>query len=116
VRSINGQSAMRSAHFHGAVFDPRRSHQASGGWSRTASRLKQKAQQTEASGATWLRADLLNGIFWASEWAHSPLPDKTAAMAELIKSALVDQHHLSVWSCRAARAHIWGVPTRVGPA
>jgi hypothetical protein len=38
------------------------------GWPRTESRLRQKAKQTKASGATWLRADLLDGIWWASEW------------------------------------------------
>jgi len=65
------------------------------GWSRTAGRLTQKAQQAQDSGATWLRADLLDGIFWASDWATAPMPEKTAAMAELVRAALVDQHHLS---------------------
>ena len=60
------------------------------GWPRTVARLQQKAEQARASGATWLRADLLDGIWWASSWSREELPDKTSTMAGLLREALAD--------------------------
>jgi hypothetical protein len=61
------------------------------GWPRTVARLKQKAEQARSSGATWLRVDLLDGIWWASPWAQAGLLDKTSVMAEQLREALADE-------------------------
>jgi hypothetical protein len=66
-----------------------------GGWHRTVARLRQKAKQARASGAEWLRADLLDGIWWASSWSRAELPDKTSTMAGLLREALADDPSLA---------------------
>jgi hypothetical protein len=65
------------------------------GWPRTVARLKQKAEQARSSGATWLRVDLLDGIWWASPWAQAELFDKTSIMAEQLWEALAHEASLA---------------------
>jgi hypothetical protein len=43
------------------------------GWERTSQLLRDKAEQLACHGGGWLRVDSLDGLFWASEWAHKPL-------------------------------------------
>jgi hypothetical protein len=40
------------------------------GWERTSQLLGDKAEQLACHGGGWLRVDGLDGLFWASEWAH----------------------------------------------
>ena len=65
------------------------------GWPRTVARLKQKAEQARSSGATWLRVDLLDGIWWASPWAQAGLFGKTSIMAEQLREALAHEASLA---------------------
>jgi hypothetical protein len=65
------------------------------GWPRTVARLKQKAEQARSSGATWLRADFLDGIWWASPWAQGRLFDKTSTMGARLREALGDEASLA---------------------
>jgi hypothetical protein len=47
------------------------------GWERTSQLLRDKAEQLACHGGGWLRVDCLDGLFWASEWAHKPLDART---------------------------------------
>jgi hypothetical protein len=81
------------------------------GWPRTVTRLKQKAEQARTSGATWLRADFLDGIWWASPWAQADLFDKTSTMAAQLREALADEAGLagvvvSSSPCRALSVYV----------
>jgi len=64
------------------------------GWRRIEDKFREKGEQTQKSGATWLRADLLDGIWFASPWAHADLPDKAASLAFHLQTALSSQEHL----------------------
>ena len=58
------------------------------GWERTVRILQKKAKQSCGSGSTWLRADILDGMWNLSEWAQGNLVAKTRSMALAVTSAL----------------------------
>lgn len=57
-------------------------------WPRIASKLRQKAQQAQASGGGWLRADILDGTWVFTPWAQTSLRAKTDEMTRQIKPLL----------------------------
>ncbi|HLI56330.1 MAG TPA: hypothetical protein VKY26_04760 [Actinomycetota bacterium] len=76
------------------------------GWPRVASKLRDKAVQAQASGATWLRVDLMDGLWQFSPWGQSALPDKTEAIADWTRQALASAVGLNgvVVTCGSALA------------
>ena len=58
------------------------------GWSRTARRLRAKAEQAHESGATWLRVDLRDGLWQFTPWSQARLPEKTDELAGAIVHVL----------------------------
>jgi hypothetical protein len=74
------------------------------GWPRTVSRLREKAEQAQRSGARWLRLDLLDGFWQFTSWATSPFAEKTEALAHWAREALADSRWVGgvVLSCGAA--------------
>jgi hypothetical protein len=70
-----------SAFFTGAATRAR-------GWERTQRQLAGKATQLASQGGGWLRVDSIDGLFWASDWAHKPLSDRTAEMELLVSRAV----------------------------
>lgn len=62
--------------------------EASDSWPRIVSKLRQKAQQAQASGGGWLRVDLLDGTWQFTPWARAGLRAKIEEMAKSIPSAL----------------------------
>jgi hypothetical protein len=54
-------------------------------WPRIASKLRQKAEQAQASGGGWLRADLLDGTWQFTPWAQAGLRAKIDEMAGLVR-------------------------------
>lgn len=70
----------------GASFSEPRS--TSNGWPRLALILGDKAAQAERSHASWLRLDVLDGLWQLTEWAASSLPSKTDQLASAIRATL----------------------------
>jgi len=58
------------------------------GWPRTVAKLREKAEQARLSGARWLRADVLDGLWQFTPWAQWPLPAKTQELAGATRAAL----------------------------
>ena len=58
------------------------------GWERTSQLLRDKAEQLACHGGGWLRVDSLDGLFWASEWAHKPLDARTREIEALVVDAV----------------------------
>ena len=50
--------------------------------------LRDKVKQMQRSGATWLRIDLMDGLWQFSAWSQSPLGPKTEAMSGAVRAAL----------------------------
>ena len=75
------------------------------GWERTRGLLADKAPQLAHHGGGWLRIDSLDGLFWASEWAHQPLPERTAAMEALAFDAV--QRYPSIHGVVLTSAACW---------
>jgi len=63
-------------------------------WPRIASRLDQKAQQTEGARNVWLRICALHGLWLFTEWATKGLAEKLAAMRHNVASVLGDRPHV----------------------
>jgi hypothetical protein len=57
-------------------------------WSRIANKLRQKAQQAQASGGGWLRVDVLDGTWQFTPWARGGLRAKIDEMARLVRPLL----------------------------
>lgn len=57
-------------------------------WPRIANKLRQKAQQAQASGGGWLRVDVLDGTWQFSPWARAGLRDKIDEMARSVPPLL----------------------------
>jgi hypothetical protein len=76
------------------------------GWERTVRILQGKAKQSFESGSTWLRADILDGMWNLSQWAQGNLVAKTQSMASAVTNALegVDGIHGVVLSNGAGTA------------
>jgi hypothetical protein len=64
-------------------------------WPRIASKLRQKAQQAQASGGGWLRADILDGTWQFTPWAQSCLGVKINEMAGMVPPLLNQFPHIS---------------------
>jgi hypothetical protein len=64
------------------------------GWERTSQLLRDKAEQLACHGGGWLRVDSLDGLFWASQWAHKPLDSRTREIEALVVDAV--QHYSSI--------------------
>jgi hypothetical protein len=75
------------------------------GWERTRGLLADKAPQLAHHGGGWLRIDSLDGLFWASEWAHQPVPERTAAMEALVLDAV--QRYPSIHGVVLTSAACW---------
>jgi hypothetical protein len=58
------------------------------GWDRVSQILRDKVKQMQRSGATWLRIDLMDGLWQFSAWSQSPLGPKTEAMSGAVRAAL----------------------------
>lgn len=58
------------------------------GWTRTASRLRDKALQATRSGPSWLRVDLLDTMWQLSPWSQFSLFDKVASLSLATREAL----------------------------
>jgi hypothetical protein len=54
-------------------------------WPRIASKLRQKAQQAQASGSGWLRVDILDGTWQFTPWAQAGLRGKIDEMAKQVR-------------------------------
>ena len=76
-----------------------------GPWTRTADRLRHKAVHAPKSGATWLRVDVLSGLWQAPQWANATLADKAATLAEAIRQTLSDQPHMDAVVVSSGRLH-----------
>lgn len=61
---------------------------------RLASRLRSKAAQAERSGAKWLFCDVHSEMWRLTPWSRLPLDEKAAQLAEVVRRALGDAHHL----------------------
>jgi hypothetical protein len=59
-----------------------------GGWPRVGSILRQKAEQAVHAGASWLRVDVMDGLWQFSPWARSSLPAKVSALAAATRREL----------------------------
>ncbi|MCW2985508.1 MAG: hypothetical protein JWR63_3078 [Conexibacter sp.] len=57
-------------------------------WARVGSRIRQKAEVAQESGANWLRLDALNGLWQFTHWAGTALPAKLAALTAIARPAL----------------------------
>lgn len=57
-------------------------------WPRIAGKLRRKAEQAQASGGGWLRADILDGTWVFTEWGQSGLRAKLDQIAPQIQSLL----------------------------
>jgi hypothetical protein len=57
-------------------------------WPRVESKLRQKAEQAQAAGGGWLRADLLDGTWAFTPWAKAGLQAKITEMAKLVRPLL----------------------------
>jgi hypothetical protein len=60
----------------------------SNSWPRIASRLRQKAEQTQASGGGWLRVDILDGTWQFTPWAKADLCAKNDEMTRQVQPLL----------------------------
>jgi hypothetical protein len=58
------------------------------GWPRVEARLLQKAAQAARAGGGWLRADLMDGTWQFTPWAHASLHGKLNEIGKLVKPAL----------------------------
>jgi hypothetical protein len=58
------------------------------GWPRVAGKLRQKAKQAQASGSSWLRADILDGTWQFTPWARASLRAKIDEMARQVQPLL----------------------------
>ncbi len=58
------------------------------GWERTEGLLRKKAEQSVGSGATWLRADVHDGMWQQTPWSQFPLASKTDELSGAVRSAL----------------------------
>jgi hypothetical protein len=63
--------------------------QASNGWPRIASVLREKAAQALRTNATWLRVDVLDGLWQLTEWSRSGLAEKTERLSSAVSEVLV---------------------------
>jgi len=57
-------------------------------WPRIAGKLARKAEQAQASGGGWLRADILDGTWAVTQWGRSGLRAKLDAIASQVKQLL----------------------------
>lgn len=57
-------------------------------WPRIESKLRQKAEQAQAAGGGWLRADLLDGTWAFTPWARAGLRTKITEMSKLVRPIL----------------------------
>jgi hypothetical protein len=57
-------------------------------WPRIASKLRQKAEQAQASGGGWLRADILDGTWQFTPWAQAGLRAKIDEIASLVRPVM----------------------------
>lgn len=53
-------------------------------WTRVRSKLLQKAARSQQSGATWVYADVFNGLFDGTAWSQLPQPQRMLALWELL--------------------------------
>jgi hypothetical protein len=72
-------------------------------WRRLARTLAGKARQSAGPHPTWLRVDVLDGLWQFTPWAQLPLSDRLELIAPIL------QEHL------AAQAHLDGVVLSSGP-
>ena len=68
--------------------------------------LRKKAQQAAAAGATWICAEVLDGLWQFTPWARWNLPAKSEAIAAQVRQALggIEGIHGAVLSCGPAMA------------
>ena len=57
-------------------------------WPRIESKLRQKAEQAQAAGGGWLRADLLDGTWAFTPWARAGLQAKITEISKLVRPVL----------------------------
>jgi len=62
--------------------------ESSDGWPRVGSVLRQKADQAVRAGATWLRVDVMDGLWQLTPWAAWALPAKVDALATAVRHVL----------------------------
>jgi len=62
--------------------------QASNGWPRIASVLRDKAAQAERTNATWLRVDVLDGLWQLTEWSRGGMAEKTERLSGAVTEVL----------------------------
>ena len=74
-------------------------------WTRAADRIRQKAVQAQQSGATWLRVDVLSGLWQAPQWASASLADKAATLARAVRQTLTDHPHMDAVVISSGRLH-----------
>jgi hypothetical protein len=60
----------------------------SNGWPRIASVLRAKADQASRTNATWLRIDVLDGLWQLTEWSTGGLAEKTERLAMAVTELL----------------------------
>jgi hypothetical protein len=58
------------------------------GWFRTDARLREKAAQARLSGARWLRADVLDGLWQFTPWARWSLDAKVRELTGAVREAV----------------------------
>jgi hypothetical protein len=55
------------------------------GWPRIRSALRDKAQQAATAGATWLRLDVMDGLWQLTPWSAWPLAQKAKVLAQAVR-------------------------------
>lgn len=80
------------------------------GWERTSLRLLTKARKDYSERSTWLRVDVLDGLWQFTQWAEVDLASKLSAIADKVRGDLADIDSvagvvLSSGAIRAAGTH-----------
>jgi hypothetical protein len=63
-------------------------------WPRIRQRLHQKAAASARSGASWLRIDVVSGLWQFTDWAMRPFSEKASLLADAVRPAVIDATHL----------------------
>ena len=74
--------------------------------------LRHKGRQAAAAGASWLRVDVLTGLWRFTTWGRLPLPAKLAQLSQEVRAALADRRSPQLHGvvlCSAAGLHLGDV-------
>jgi hypothetical protein len=73
-------------------------------WLHLARVVRGKARQSAGPVPTWIRVDVLDGLFQFTPWAQLAGVERVATMAAALKSELVSAHHLQGVICSSGLA------------